>query len=277
MQTFNTFSEAYPSIIRDVLNNGKKAKPRGQEIVEICGYSFKILTLADSLPLQKGRKLNYRFGIIEGLCNVFGEYPEETVAKFNSKILDFPTPAYAPRISETIVEIYSLLQKDPDSRQAFISIFKNDDTLNISTPVGQTPPCTIGLQFLIRDKKLNMIATMRSNDALWGLAYDVNQFMMVQRALASLLGIKTGWYIHQAGSMHVYTQRMELINATLETSNDLYEIYHYPNIQDWPMLTFQEIDENIGSLLSRLNGKEEDIPLIYPFKEYYEFLTRKSN
>jgi thymidylate synthase len=48
-------------------------------------------------------------------------------------------------------------------------------------------PCTLTLQFLIRQGRLDMIVNMRSNDLLWGFSYDITQFAFVQRLLAMCL------------------------------------------------------------------------------------------
>jgi hypothetical protein len=68
-------------------------------------------------------------------------------------------------------------------------------------------PCTLSLQFLIRDKRLNCIATMRSNDIVWGLTYDVFNFTMIQEYVAVKVGIPLGDYFHNAGSLHLYADR----------------------------------------------------------------------
>ena len=44
-------------------------------------------------------------------------------------------------------------------------------------------------KFLIRDNKLNMITTMRSNDIYLGFTYDVFIFTLMQEILANELGM----------------------------------------------------------------------------------------
>lgn len=94
-----------------------------------------------------------------------------------------------------------LLKSDPDSRQAVIHIKEARDLINNPT---KDLNCTIALQFLIRDGKLDLITTMRSNDLWLGLPYDVFNFTCMQIQMAMELNVKIGRYYHNAGSLHVY-------------------------------------------------------------------------
>ena len=66
--------------------------------------------------------------------------------------------------------------------------------------------CALSIQFLLRAGKLNCITTMRSNDIVWGLCYDAYLVTMLQERLALELDVEMGWYMHSAGSLHVYEQ-----------------------------------------------------------------------
>jgi thymidylate synthase len=71
-------------------------------------------------------------------------------------------------------------------------------------------PCTLNLQFLLRDNKLNMIVNMRSNDIIWGLPYDLFVFTNMQEVVANTLGVELGWYLHRPGSLHLYKKHYDL-------------------------------------------------------------------
>jgi thymidylate synthase len=97
-------------------------------------------------------------------------------------------------------EVLKVLQKDPSSRKAVLSII--DPTLNkLETKDLQ---CTIAIQFLIRKNKLHMTVFMRSNDIYFGFPYDSIYFITLQEWLAKNLNIDVGSYTHHATSMHVY-------------------------------------------------------------------------
>lgn len=99
-----------------------------------------------------------------------------------------------------------LLKKDPFSRQAVIHIKDVDDYIAHPT---KDVPCTLTLQFLIRDGKLNLIVNMRSNDIWMGFPYDVFNFCALQNKMAMELDIPVGKYIHIAGSLHLYKRNYE--------------------------------------------------------------------
>lgn len=110
--------------------------------------------------------------------------------------------------------VEELLSKDPSSRQAVVHI---KDASNVPT---KDVPCTLTLQFLIRDNKLHCTATMRSNDIWLGMPYDFFAFMNFQVILAMRLGVDVGTYTHQAASLHLYdrnvpkTQELQVYPST---------------------------------------------------------------
>lgn len=114
---------------------------------------------------------------------------------------------YGPRLfgnetSENQIEnVIKLLQSRPTSRRAVVQIF---DSRDIAGEARTEVPCTCTLQFLIRRGRLEMIVTMRSNDALRGLPHDIFAFTMIQEAIARSLGVELGSYQHFVGSMHLY-------------------------------------------------------------------------
>jgi thymidylate synthase len=100
------------------------------------------------------------------------------------------------------------LQEDPDSRQAKITFW---DPILDNLPGKRDYPCTSELRFLIRDGKLIVSATMRSNDAWLGLAYDAFQFTQMQISIARALGVGVGMYHHHVCSLHVYERDLDAI------------------------------------------------------------------
>ena len=105
---------------------------------------------------------------------------------------------------ETIIE---LLLQDKYSRRAVLNI--NKANKNVITTKDE--PCTICLQFLIRDNELHCTTYMRSNDIWWGFPYDVAFFTLLQRYIAYRLRIPVGYYRHVATSLHVYIDKLEKI------------------------------------------------------------------
>jgi thymidylate synthase len=62
------------------------------------------------------------------------------------------------------------------------------------------------MQFLMRNDKLHAITTMRSNDAWLGFPLDIYQFTLFQRIVAAAIHTSLGLYVHNVGSMHLYSR-----------------------------------------------------------------------
>jgi thymidylate synthase len=109
------------------------------------------------------------------------------------------------------------LTKDPSSRQAVIVIFESFDQFKSNEQNGSRDvPCTLSLQFFIRNNELILHAHMRSNDAVWGLTYDLFSFTLLQECMLLELrkrgmnDLELGEYIHTAGSLHIYERHFEM-------------------------------------------------------------------
>ena len=99
-----------------------------------------------------------------------------------------------------------ILKENPNSRQAVINVKPPRNVIKHPT---KDLPCTICMQFFIRDNKLYMTVYMRSNDLWMGYPNDVFQFTAMQIYLAMKLGVKLGTYTHIAGSLHLYKRDYE--------------------------------------------------------------------
>lgn len=114
----------------------------------------------------------------------------------------------------TIVE---LLKQDPASRRAVINL----NYANANVIRTKDEPCTIALQFYIRENKVHCTGMMRSNDIWRGLPYDIVYFTLLQTIIAKALGKEVGSYTHFATSLHMYDRDNEKIRKCLEPSRQL--------------------------------------------------------
>ena len=117
--------------------------------------------------------------------------------------------AYGPRLFkmrgeiDQIENVVRTLEEKPDSRRAVIQLFNAEDLVE-RVPRRKEIPCTCTMQFMVRRKRLEMFATMRSNDVVLGLTHDVFTFTMLQEIIARRLGVEVGSYKHAVGSLHLY-------------------------------------------------------------------------
>lgn len=112
---------------------------------------------------------------------------------------------------DQILTVIKLLEEDPESRRAVINI----NTPNPNVITTKDEPCTIALQFMIRNGELNCTAMMRSNDIWFGFPYDVAFFTELQKFIADQLNVGYGTYTHFVVSLHLYERNYEDVEKIL--------------------------------------------------------------
>jgi thymidylate synthase len=222
---YDTFSEAWLEEIDETRYNGEVSSPRGMKTRE---QRWRQIVVHEPLSFPvavKGRQFRDVIGVLEGLSLVGQVSIPETFTSRVAKFGDFLDDgvfhgAYATRAHGAIGEVVNLLTRDPDSRQAVISVFDSSRDLN---RIKSDIPCTIALHFMKRGKELEMNATMRSNDMWLGTPYDFTQFAILQATIAQALKLKPGLYVHSAGSLHLYERdftKVDLIDYDDEANTD---------------------------------------------------------
>jgi thymidylate synthase len=113
------------------------------------------------------------------------------------------------------------LKRDKDSRQAFMHFnlpshqyFDNKDQV-----------CTLQAVFHIRNNKLNMTLTMRSNDVIRGFHTDFVFFSILQYHVYLHMKqyypeLEMGSYTHISHSMHLYEKHFDLVKNMLNADFD---------------------------------------------------------
>jgi hypothetical protein len=132
--------------------------------------------------------------MIEAYAPSYSQWSDNGVSLFG---------AYGPRIKFN--QIVDMLRGHEDSRRVVVPIYG----MQHFNAVSKNVPCTSSWQFLVENGRLNMVCTMRSNDAWLGMPYDVWVATLIQWLLADELGLELGWYQHQAGSLHLYEQHTD--------------------------------------------------------------------
>jgi len=123
-------------------------------------------------------------------------------------------------IENQLSALVHLLRADPNTRQAIMTMWDSGDLIHAIARDHKDLPCTLSLMFFVRDNRLHLVATMRSNDAWLGLPYDIFCFTTLQRIIAAELGLELGAYIHQAGSEHIYEKNQEKIDEILRIESE---------------------------------------------------------
>jgi thymidylate synthase len=182
---------------------------------EVCGEIINAITIitdpTKNILKSNIRNMPMRYAVGELLWYLSGSNRLDAIKKYSkaweslSDDGETVNSAYGYRIFEQFgfdqwEYVKDLLKKDPNTRQAVIHI---KDASNKPT---KDTPCTVSLQFLLRNGQLNLTTYMRSNDIWLGFPYDVFSFTCMQIIMAFELGVEIGEYTHIAGSLHLYTR-----------------------------------------------------------------------
>ena len=106
--------------------------------------------------------------------------------------------------NDQLNKVVQMLDKNPETRQATISIYDGKEIDKYATDT----PCTYAIQFTILNDKLNMCVTMRSNDLWYGFCNDQYCFSELQRYVAMRIDKEVGEYYHFAHNLHLYNNKL---------------------------------------------------------------------
>jgi len=291
MKVYHNFTEAYVDVLKDVYNNPEFiSSPRGLKVKEILGYQFRILNPRHRIPYIASRDFSIYYAIAELLWYLSGNDSTEWICNYSSfwsKISDdgrTANSAYGSRIFKSHDRIAKILdsswnqwdyvvnelKSDHDSRRAIIHIRSPQDSILAHLDV----PCTLSLQFFLRNDKVHMITSMRSSDVILGLAYDIPAFTIFQELLALRLtkelgrSIGLGEYTHLSASLHVYERHFKMIEKILDEDvrRDYADILEMPPMPDSPpiegLMTFENAlrhHDNSSLILNELDRLDESI------------------
>ncbi len=197
-------------LYRKLLTEGQRHKGTRGDNLELLGVTLRIQRPRARLSRSEDRGKPFS-AIGELLWYLSGsdklEFIEPYIRRYEEDAVGgILEGAYGPRLLrkngkiDQIKNVTNLLSKKQGSRRAVIQLFDAEDIATQKKEI----PCTTALQFHLRSGYLHMSATMRSNDAYWGLPHDVFCFTMLQEILSRRLNVSLGTYIHHVGSMHIY-------------------------------------------------------------------------
>lgn len=200
--------------LQKIIDSGLVSKPRGFEIKEILNDQMKIDMHTPILSVIK-RNLGYKFMARESWWIMDGRNDVESIKDYSKAISKFSDDgyhfngAYGPRLVDQWHYIVDSLINDIDTRQAVATIWRPNPR------VSKDIPCTISVQWLIRNNKIYCIDNMRSSDIWLGVPYDVFNFTMLTGYLMLLLrekgldNLELGYLYLNAGSRHLYENNFE--------------------------------------------------------------------
>ncbi|MFP5262372.1 MAG: thymidylate synthase [Blastocatellia bacterium] len=231
MKAFDSIDEIQHAFLDSLLRDGESVQPRGMPTLELSAITFKLLNPRKRTITNPMRRWSLPLALGEFCWHVSGSNEVSFIEYYAKRWRDFAEDGstirgscYGHKIFKQPIEgpsqwkrIIKLLQTDRYSRRAILNFSDFDLPVDI-TPKDVSCACT--LQFLIRSDKLHAFAYMRSNDAIWGLPYDVFLFTMLQELMALELGVEPGSYNHFATSLHLYEQHIQLARRIVSSGVD---------------------------------------------------------
>ena len=214
-----TATEAWDKLYEILSTQKLRQESRAGAVVgEIINSVTVIENPRKGIVLSKNRNMSMRYALGELLWYLSKSNKLSDIAPYGSfwKTItedgETLNSAYGYRIFEKfgfdqMEHVKQLLTADSTSRQAVVHI---KEPSNVPT---KDTPCTVALQYLIRDGKLHATTYMRSNDIWLGWPYDVFSFTAFQVKLAMELGVEVGTYTHIAGSLHLYERNAKQLDV----------------------------------------------------------------
>lgn len=123
---------------------------------------------------------------------------------------------YNQRFGEQLKTLISELKLHPNSRQAILSIWREQDVFRLGGR--KRVPCSIYYQFMIRQGKLNIIYNQRSCDIMTHFGNDIYLAWALMEYVARETDNKPGYLFHNIASLHCYKKDWQQLKKCI---NDL--------------------------------------------------------
>lgn len=109
------------------------------------------------------------------------------------------------------------LTDNPSSKKVIIQTWEPQDM----SPERIDSPCNVNYMLLNRDNKLDLTATIRSNDAQRGLKFDYYLASFMQQSLASWTNLDVGKLYFSINSLHTYGKDLDKIEQIITEVNNV--------------------------------------------------------
>ncbi len=272
---FQSVDEIQHWILGSILDCGEETEPRGMKTLEIYPVIFTLLNPRRRCITNSERKWSFPLALGEFCWHLsasdeldFIEFYAPQWRNFAEDNATIRGSCYGRKVFQRSANPLSqwertiqLLKEDSHSRRAVL--YFNDSSDNFEA-FSKDVPCASSLQFLVRDGRVHAVTHMRSNDAIWGLPYDIFLFTMLQELMSCELNLELGTYSHSVASLHIYERHFNLAEKILRNDYESFEMPVMENPkQAFEFLRVESITRKQGFLPeSKLNNYWKDIALI---------------
>lgn len=226
MRIFANCKEMMSELHRDLFEMGVKVTPRTMQdkliegnsqfaTLELQGYSFTVLDTndKDQMILDRGLNLEWCYEDFKERTNEEKDINPGKAYKLRDEWEEFVhggkfAYTYNERIRRQIRTTADVLKFDPNSRQAVITVYEGEKDHAVRGGQKRVP-CSMYYQFMVREGKLDVIYTMRSNDFMVHFPYDIWMAAALRDLIAERIStdediIEPGKLIYFSGSLHAY-------------------------------------------------------------------------
>jgi thymidylate synthase len=243
-------NEVYPAMLQAVFKFGERVPSRVAPTIELHPLVAEFENPRRRLVTSYGRAVNVPFMLAEVVHILNGREDLAFLDQFNSQVKEYSddgvrfNAAYGHRLRhahgyDQVRDVIKLLKRDRGTRQATLTIWHPDDRhhelVHVESHNGgvgdgwskeeprqvKDRACNLLAHLMIRDGVLNWMQVMRSNDAIWGLPYNLMQWTYLMEYIANEVGVELGVYRHIADSFHIYDYHED--EASKVAPFDLYE------------------------------------------------------
>lgn len=226
---FQTIDALWQSTLCDMLIHGSFVESRNGPCLEVLNQQLQLNDIEFSFLTNTRRALSPHYACAELLWYLSGTDDITLIKAYAPQYVNFAEGdiafgAYGKRIENHngLFECIRFLKSTPNTRQAVLALWYPQDLAAAIRGDKKDIPCTFSWHFFIRDRKLYMTNTMRSNDMWLGTPYDIFVNTCIMRLIADELGINYGTYTHQVSSLHLYQKNiLPAIEAIHASSNPM--------------------------------------------------------
>ena len=234
---YHTLQEAYEGTRHYLRYDGEviatKSSKGDSRAIELLNQSITIDDVCQINIYNPKRKFNVRYALLEFMWYLSQDQNVRNIGKAASTWQDIASvngnvhSNYGACLYRSWDRVANELLRLPESRRAVIALNQPDVDYGM-----KDVPCTMFVQFFVRDDKLHLIWNMRSSDFAFGFCNDVAVGMLFLQMMRNELMERTdipwiglGSFTYNATSLHCYEPHWHLLfdNYTNEVF-DKYEL-----------------------------------------------------
>jgi thymidylate synthase len=222
-----SMNECFKNSVLEIITNGIEVSPRGIKTKELIAPRIVLENPRDRIVTFEERSTDIFYAVGEFFWYLSGsnkldfiKYYAPSIGKFSDDC-ETLNSAYGYNIfsrwGDQWLECINILRNDKDSRHAVIFIREPNDVMKNT----KDSICTNCVMFLIRENRLHMTVSMRSNDLFVGGIFDFFCFTMLQELMSIELGVELGHYVHVPNSLHIYENWFEVAKKIMNSGKSV--------------------------------------------------------